>query len=75
MLGERADGLRPGVHAAGGQALRQLDSVRKKPQKFVCLNDNIDHRKKSALEVGAQCCRTAGPQDAWCGVVWCGVVT
>jgi hypothetical protein len=25
-------------------ALRQLDSIRRRPQKFVCLNDNIDHR-------------------------------
>jgi hypothetical protein len=35
------------------QALQQLDAVRKRPQKFVCLNDNIDHRKKSASEVFA----------------------
>ncbi|CAM1302043.1 Uncharacterised protein g3139 [Pycnogonum litorale] len=28
--------------------LNQLDSVRKKPTKFICLNDNINHRHKDA---------------------------
>jgi UDP-N-acetylglucosamine-lysosomal-enzyme len=31
--------------------LSQLDAVRKQPKKFVCLNDNIDHRKKTAVDV------------------------
>eukprot|EP00054_Salpingoeca_dolichothecata_P026884 m.194339 g.194339 ORF g.194339 m.194339 type:complete len:327 (-) comp25794_c0_seq7:31-1011(-) len=31
--------------------LEQLDTIRKEPKKFVCLNDNIDHREKSAAEV------------------------
>ena len=30
---------------------QQLDVVRREPKKFICLNDNIDHRKKSASEV------------------------
>ncbi len=24
-------------------ALRMMDAIRRKPQKFICLNDNIDH--------------------------------
>eukprot|EP00047_Mylnosiga_fluctuans_P003985 m.232102 g.232102 ORF g.232102 m.232102 type:complete len:1323 (+) comp12300_c0_seq1:20-3988(+) len=35
------------------EVLRQLDAIRKNPQKFVCLNDNVDHRKKSAVDVVA----------------------
>eukprot|EP00117_Sycon_ciliatum_P012243 scpid10762/ scgid2510/ N-acetylglucosamine-1-phosphotransferase subunits alpha/beta; GlcNAc-1-phosphotransferase subunits alpha/beta; Stealth protein GNPTAB; UDP-N-acetylglucosamine-1-phosphotransferase subunits alpha/beta; N-acetylglucosamine-1-phosphotransferase subunit alpha; N-acetylglucosamine-1-phosphotransferase subunit beta len=31
----------------------QLDGVRRKTRKFVCLNDNIDHRKEEALVIKA----------------------
>jgi UDP-N-acetylglucosamine-lysosomal-enzyme len=30
---------------------QQLDVIRREPKKFICLNDNIDHRKKSASKV------------------------
>ncbi len=30
---------------------QQLDSIRRQPKKFICLNDNIDHRLSSAREV------------------------
>jgi hypothetical protein len=33
------------------QVANQLDGIRRDPKKFVCLNDNIDHRKKSAEKV------------------------
>eukprot|EP00039_Didymoeca_costata_P011413 m.160069 g.160069 ORF g.160069 m.160069 type:complete len:1577 (-) comp15166_c0_seq2:5-4735(-) len=29
----------------------QLDQIRRDPKKFICLNDNLDHRKKSAEPV------------------------
>lgn len=29
----------------------QLDAIRRSPRKFVCLNDNIDHRKSEAQEI------------------------
>lgn len=30
--------------------IEQLDNIRKHPKKFVCLNDNIDHRKPQSRE-------------------------
>lgn len=32
------------------KTMEQLDNVRKFPKKFVCLNDNIDHRKPQSRE-------------------------
>eukprot|EP00053_Salpingoeca_punica_P018525 m.182084 g.182084 ORF g.182084 m.182084 type:complete len:1404 (-) comp17455_c0_seq3:254-4465(-) len=33
------------------EVAKQLDAVRRAPQKFVCLNDNVDHRLESAQQV------------------------
>lgn len=33
----------------------QLDVIRREPKKFICLNDNIDHRKKSAASIFWTC--------------------
>lgn len=33
------------------EVAKQLDAVRRAPQKFVCLNDNVDHRLESARDV------------------------
>jgi hypothetical protein len=38
------------------QVYRQLDHLRKERPKFICLNDNIDHRKKSAAQVCVMVC-------------------
>ena len=35
------------------QAVLQLYSIRRDPKKFICINDNIDHRQDSAAEVVA----------------------
>ncbi|XP_078683763.1 N-acetylglucosamine-1-phosphotransferase subunits alpha/beta-like isoform X1 [Branchiostoma floridae x Branchiostoma belcheri] len=35
------------------QVIGQLDDIRKNPKKFVCLNDNIDHKQKDAQLVKA----------------------
>lgn len=39
------------VRNNASKVAQQLDVIRREPKKFICLNDNIDHRKKSASQV------------------------
>ncbi|BFZ05151.1 hypothetical protein BsWGS_08190 [Bradybaena similaris] len=41
------------VHTNVSHVVGQLDDIRKHPKKFICLNDNIDHRKDEARTVKA----------------------
>ncbi|CAG5121922.1 unnamed protein product [Candidula unifasciata] len=39
------------VHTNVSHVVGQLDDIRKHPKKFICLNDNIDHRRDEARTV------------------------
>lgn len=41
------------IHGNVSKVVGQLDDIRKHPKKFICLNDNIDHRSEEAKTVKA----------------------
>ena len=39
------------IHTNVSQVVGQLDDIRKRPKKFICLNDNIDHKSEESKTV------------------------